>query len=311
MFFYIADDDEAVRSMLSQIIEDEDLGEVAGEAEDGSLLDGPMLSLKNIDILLIDLLMPVRDGIETIRQIRPAFKGKMVMISQVESKELIGEAYSLGIEYYITKPINRIEVITVIKKVIERIRLERSIQDIQKSLHNVLSFDQVKDRHALPHNKKNIRTSGQFLLSELGIAGENGSKDLLDMLDYLDQCKQDHMLEKGFPPLKEIFLNIAKRKLGGSETEQELKKEIKASEQRVRRAIYQSLNHLASLGLTDFSNLKFESYASKFFDFTNVRKKMTDLKHHSKPSSSPTRINTKKFIQVLYFEAKQLNSEPH
>lgn len=311
MFFYIADDDEAVRSMLSQIIEDEDLGEVAGEAEDGSLLDGPMLSLKNIDILLIDLLMPVRDGIETIRQIRPAFKGKMVMISQVESKELIGEAYSLGIEYYITKPINRIEVITVIKKVIERIRLERSIQDIQKSLHNVLSFDQVKDRNALPHNKKNIRTSGQFLLSELGIAGENGSKDLLDMLDYLDQCKQDHMLEKGFPPLKEIFLNIAKRKLGGSQTEQELKKEIKASEQRVRRAIYQSLNHLASLGLTDFSNLKFESYASKFFDFTNVRKKMTDLKHHSKPSSSPTRINTKKFIQVLYFEAKQLNSEPH
>ncbi|WP_394141196.1 response regulator [Cytobacillus oceanisediminis] len=311
MLFYITDDDEAVRSMLSQIIEDEDLGEVAGEAEDGSLLNGPMLLLKNIDILLIDLLMPVQDGIETIRQIKPAFKGKMIMISQVESKELIGEAYSLGIEYYITKPINRIEVITVIKKVIERIRLERSIQDIQKSLHNVLSFDQVKERHDLPHNKKNIRTSGQFLLSELGIAGENGSKDLLDMLDLLDQYEQDHMLEKGFPPLKEIFLNLAKQKLGATQTEQELKKEIKASEQRVRRAIYQSLNHLASLGLTDFSNLKFESYASKFFDFTSVRQKMTDLKHDSKRSSSPTRINTKKFIQVLYFEAKHLYSEPH
>jgi two-component system response regulator YcbB len=311
MFFYITDDDDAVRSMLSQIIEDEDLGEVAGEAEDGSVLSGSMLSLKNIDILLIDLLMPVQDGIETIRQIKPTFKGKMVMISQVESKELIGEAYSLGIEYYITKPINRIEVITVIRKVIERIRLERSIQDIQKSLHNVLSFDQVQERHDLPHNRKKIRTSGQFLLSELGIAGENGSKDLLDMLDYLDQFEQDHMLEKGFPPLKEIFLNIAKQKLGASLTEKELKKEIKASEQRVRRAIYQSLNHLASLGLTDFSNLKFESYASKFFDFTCVRQKMADLKHHSKPSTSPTRINTKKFIQVLYFEAKHLYSEPH
>ncbi|MGM0779519.1 MAG: response regulator [Bacillota bacterium] len=311
MLFYITDDDEAVRSMLSQVIEDEDLGEIAGEAEDGALLNGPMLSLKNVDILLIDLLMPIRDGIETIRQIKPEFKGKMIMISQVESKELIGEAYELGIEYYITKPINRIEVITVIRKVIERIRLERSIQDIQKSLHNVLSFDQVKERNNPPHNKKNIRTSGQFLLSELGIAGENGSKDLLDMLDYLNQYEQDHMLEKGFPPLKEIFLSIAKRKLGASHTEQELKKEIKASEQRVRRAIYQSLNHLASLGLTDFSNLKFESYASKFFDFTSVRQKMTDLKHDSKPSHSPTRINTKKFIQALYFEAKLLYLEPH
>lgn len=62
--------------MLSQVIEDEDLGEIAGEAEDGALLNGPMLSLKNVDILLIDLLMPIRDGIETIRQIKPEFKGK-------------------------------------------------------------------------------------------------------------------------------------------------------------------------------------------------------------------------------------------
>lgn len=50
------------------------------------------------------------------------------MVSQVESKELIAEAYSLGVEYYIIKPINRIEVLTVVRKVIERIRLEKSIK---------------------------------------------------------------------------------------------------------------------------------------------------------------------------------------
>ncbi|WP_341465735.1 DNA-binding domain-containing protein [Clostridium pasteurianum] len=44
-----------------------------------------------------------------------------------------------------------------------------------------------------------------------------------------------------------------------------MKKEIKASEQRVRRAILQGLTHIASLGLTDYSNPKFEDYASKFF----------------------------------------------
>lgn len=38
------------------------------------------------------------------------------MVSQVESKELIAEAYSLGVEYYIIKPINRIEVLTVVRK---------------------------------------------------------------------------------------------------------------------------------------------------------------------------------------------------
>ena len=53
------------------------------------------------------------------------------MISQVESKQLIGEAYTLGVEYYITKPLNKIEVVSVVRKVMERIRLERSIHDIQ------------------------------------------------------------------------------------------------------------------------------------------------------------------------------------
>ncbi|MCQ6344006.1 response regulator, partial [Bacillus cereus] len=141
MYFYIVDDEKAVRSMLAQIIEDEDLGEVIGEAEDGLSLEQQMVILKNIDILFIDLLMPNQDGIKTIRQIKSSFKGKIIMVSQVESKELIAEAYSLGVEYYIIKPINRIEVLTVVRKVIERIRLEKSIKNIQESLNMVLKLD--------------------------------------------------------------------------------------------------------------------------------------------------------------------------
>jgi two-component system response regulator YcbB len=292
--------------MLAQIIEDEDLGKVVGGAEDGSLLDQQMLTLKNIDILFIDLLMPIQDGIKTIRQLKPSFKGKIIMVSQVESKEMIGEAYLLGVEYFIIKPINRIEVLTVIQKVIERIRLEKSIQDIQKSLNTVLNLDYRQSLQEKDNNEKHIRTSSQFLLSELGIATENGSKDLLDMLDYLYQYEQDKRFEQEFPILEEIFVNLARKRLGESAAETELKREVKASKQRVRRAIYQSLNHLASLGLTDFLNPKFENYASKFFDFTTVRRKMTELNNES---TSPARIDTKKFIQVLYFESKRIHLE--
>ncbi len=39
--------------------------------------------------------MPMRDGIETVRHIASTFTGKIIMISQVESKQLIGEAYTL------------------------------------------------------------------------------------------------------------------------------------------------------------------------------------------------------------------------
>jgi two-component system response regulator YcbB len=268
-----------------------------------------MLNMLNIDILLIDLLMPIQDGLETIRQIKPLFKGKIIMISQVETKELIAEAYSLGSEYYISKPINRIEVMAVIQKVIERIRLEKSIHDIHKSLNTVLNLDSPKDIQQKSFKGEDIRISAHVLLSELGIAGENGSKDLLDMLDYLYQNEPVQALNKGVPTLKEIFVYLAQKRLGKSATESELKKEIKATEQRVRRAIYQSLSHLASIGLEDFSNWKFETYASKFFDFASVRKMMTEIRNGSTPSTSLARINTKKFIQVLYFEAKRVDSE--
>ncbi len=110
MRFFIADDDRAVRSILRQIIEDEDLGEAVGEADDGSQVEGHMLQFKQIDILLIDLLKPGRDGIETIRQIQKTYSGKIVMISQVEAKEMVGEAYSLGIEYFIHKPILKLSL---------------------------------------------------------------------------------------------------------------------------------------------------------------------------------------------------------
>ncbi|WP_410982092.1 response regulator [Bacillus cereus] len=306
MFYYIVDDDEVFRSMLSQIIEDEDLGEVVGEAEDGAFVEADQLNFKKVDILFIDLLMPIRDGIETVRHILPAFTGKVIMISQVESKQLIGEAYSFGVEYYITKPLNKIEVVSVVRKVMERIRLERSIQDIQKSLNNVFQWEQPQVRNEPVKEEKKIADSGRYLLSELGIAGENGSKDLLSMLEYLLGQEKEKTFEYGFPALKDIFHYITVKKLGESASEVEIDKERKASEQRVRRAIYQSLNHLASLGLTDFSNPKFESYAPKFFDFTIVRKRMTEMTKEELATPGHTRINTKKFIQVLYFEAKRL-----
>ncbi|MBJ3788155.1 transcriptional regulator, partial [Bacillus sp. OA1] len=59
MFYYIVDDDEVFRSMLSQIIEDGDLGEVIGEADDGAFIEADQLNFKKVDILFIDLLMPM------------------------------------------------------------------------------------------------------------------------------------------------------------------------------------------------------------------------------------------------------------
>ncbi|MFL0451082.1 response regulator [Bacillus altitudinis] len=307
MRFFIADDDRAIRSILGQIIEDEDLGEVVDEADDGIGLEANSLNLKKVDILLIDLLMPARDGIQTIRHIHPEFKGKVIMISQVEAKEMMAEAYELGIEYYIHKPVNRIEIVSVIRKVMERIRLEKSIYDIQASLRHVLPLEPVISHETGTGSKRRtMKEAGEFLLSELGIVGESGSKDLLEILIYLHETQTANSHEVNFPPLKQLFIKTAERKLGRGAADVEVMREVKAAEQRIRRAIHHSLNHFASLGLTDFSNPKFEHYASKFFDFTDVSQRMKEMQKTSSSAGSTGRVNTKKFVQIFYFEAKQL-----
>ncbi|MGD6975813.1 response regulator [Bacillus altitudinis] len=307
MRFFIADDDRAIRSILGQIIEDEDLGEVVDEADDGVGLEAHSLNLKKVDILLIDLLMPARDGIQTIRHIHPEFKGKVIMISQVEAKEMMAEAYELGIEYYIHKPVNRIEIVSVIRKVMERIKLEKSIYDIQVSLRHVLPLEPVISHETGTGSKRRtMKEAGEFLLSELGIVGESGSKDLLEILIYLHETQTANSHEVNFPPLKQLFIKTAERKLGRGAADVEVMREVKAAEQRIRRAIHHSLNHFASLGLTDFSNPKFEHYASKFFDFTDVSQRMKEMQKTSSPAGSTGRVNTKKFVQIFYFEAKQL-----
>lgn len=298
MNFFIVDDSATIRGMLSNIIEEEQIGTIVGEAEDGSEVFAQTLANLDVDILIIDLLMPKRDGIETVREIAPLFRGKIIMVSQVETKDMISEAYSLGVEHYITKPINRLEVMSVLKKVGEYLLLEKSIHDIQKSL----SF--LNTQTHTPHNDQEMKQnqiipSAKNILLELGIIGKSGDKDLLDLVEILNELEEEGVRE--IPPLKELYATMIKKRLGMSAPEKETNKEIKAVEQRIRRAIQQVLEHLASLGLTDYANPTFEHYSSKLFDYSQVRMKMLELEGKMHTDS---RINIKKFIQALYLEAK-------
>jgi two-component system response regulator YcbB len=304
MKFFIVDDSAPSRGILTDIIEDEELGTVEGEAEDGSEVYADELEAKGIDILLVDLLMPNRDGIETVREIAPSFKGKIIMVSQVETKDMIGEAYSIGVEYYITKPINRLEVVSVLKKVSEHLLLKKSIQEIQKSLSGLQQINVTTAPKRT--GSSTIIASGKNILLELGIIGESGNKDLLDIISVMYQLEKDGVRKT--PSLKDFYEKIVEKRFGDSVSAEAITKEIKAGEQRIRRAIYQALDHIASLGLTDYANPKFEYYASKFFDYSQVRMKMQELEGKADCSGTSARINIKKFIQALYMEARHMQN---
>ena len=117
--FYIVDDDVGIRTILSNIVDDNDLGVVVGSSESGEEAVMDIINLSP-DIAFVDLLLPSIDGIEIIKELRgKGSNTNFIMISQVNSADMISEAYQTGIDFYINKPINVIEVVSVTKKALE------------------------------------------------------------------------------------------------------------------------------------------------------------------------------------------------
>lgn len=58
-------------------------------------------------VVLLDIQMPVMDGMATLKQIKAQYPGiKVIMVTAVETREKIEEAMRLGADNYITKPLS-------------------------------------------------------------------------------------------------------------------------------------------------------------------------------------------------------------
>ncbi len=303
--FFIIDDDLACRKILAQIIEDENLGEIVGELPDGHGNIIGTIAYHQPDVLLVDLLMPGKDGIEVAEQLRARnYRGKIVMISQVENKEMVAQAYAAGIEFYINKPINKIEVISVIRNVTERIRMEESFEQMRESLANLdrigslrRTYRQMQSRQL---DRDTIIERTSELLADLGLIGEPGSHDLIQIVIFLFGVPDIEKYLGEYRRLKDLYLAIQKTYL----REEDKQSDMRAIEQRVRRAIRHSMEHVAALGLEDYNNPIFERYGSKFFDFNELRLRMKELEQGPEPASK-TRVNIRQFINALYGEIKK------
>ncbi len=119
MRILIIDDDINVHKILNKIINHECLGEVINSTALNGEIGGFLIEKEKPDIVIVDLLMPDKDGLTLIKEYKNKYPNiKYIMLSQVSSKDMIAKAYENGIEFYISKPINAIEVKSILKKVI-------------------------------------------------------------------------------------------------------------------------------------------------------------------------------------------------
>ena len=93
MRIYIIEDDTSVIGVLEDIVEGSQLGTICGDSGGGPADLQQILALAP-DLILVDLLMPQKDGIQVVRELKEqGCTAKFIMISQVSSKEMVAKAY--------------------------------------------------------------------------------------------------------------------------------------------------------------------------------------------------------------------------
>lgn len=277
MRIYIVEDDLSVINILEDIIESQNLGEICGDCG-GEPADVHEVLRARPDVVLVDFFMPVKDGVEFVRELRAINnKIKCIMISQVSAKELISKAYNAGIDFFISKPINLIEVKSVLKNVERQVNNERTLENIRRMFMSEIE-QMPKD---LPE-KNTYAKKLRYVLGKIGMSGEKGCTDIIDICTYLHDNKV---------PVSGMSVAQICEALSDSP---------KNMEQRVRRAIAVGMTNIAHMGIEDFMNETFTLYSGTLFSFEDVKAEMDFIRGKR---SYGGKVRIKKFIDGLMQEA--------
>ncbi len=113
----IADDEKEIRDLLRLYLENEDYSIV--EAADG-METMAVVREKKPDLCLLDIMMPGKDGLSVLKEIRKESNIPVIMISArtADAERILG--LDLGADDYIPKPFNPLEVVARVKSNLRR-----------------------------------------------------------------------------------------------------------------------------------------------------------------------------------------------
>ena len=135
----IVDDDDGTREALEMILED--------DYEVGSVADGQIaldkLNREDFDLVLLDLMMPGMDGIETLKRIKAYDKQiDVIMVSATDRAREATAAMTSGAYDYITKPFDAEAILTAIERALQKRSLEQEVRYLRSEV--ALRYDETR-----------------------------------------------------------------------------------------------------------------------------------------------------------------------
>lgn len=267
MKYYILDDDINIVKILKTIIESDFNRNVIGSHTNPKAALDEIILLRP-DVVLVDYLMPSLDGVDVIKHMKSILSDiEFIMVSQVSDKAMIGEAYGEGLSFFISKPINKIEVDVVLNNMEDRIKTRRKLNQI---------INLIGEKSG-PSPNINACQVSKSVLKDLGIYSEKGSKDMISIIEIIKA--------------EDLDLNAAVLKYCDIHSEK-----AKIVKQRMRRSMTKGLRNLAYLGIEDYLNELFVKYSNSLYDFETVKREMDYIRGSNKNRGS---LSIDKFLENL------------
>jgi response regulator NasT len=144
----IAEDEALIRLDLKEMLEEEGY-DVVGEAGDGEQAVKLAEELKP-DLVILDVKMPVLDGISAAERIVDQRIAPVVMLTAFSQRELVERAVDAGAMAYLVKPFAKSDLLPTIEVAVSRhsqlAALEKEVSDLQERLETRKIIDRAKGK---------------------------------------------------------------------------------------------------------------------------------------------------------------------
>ena len=125
----IVDDDKGIRDLLQEFFQKRGLRTTV--ASDGTEMEA-ILRRTPVDLIILDVMLPGRSGLELCRDIRASYSTPIIMLTAVTETTDRVVGLEMGADYYVPKPFDPRELLARIRTVLRReARTQAHIQDIQ------------------------------------------------------------------------------------------------------------------------------------------------------------------------------------
>lgn len=142
----VAEDEALIRLDLKEMLEEEGY-DVVGEAGDGESAVQLAEQLRP-DLVILDVKMPVLDGISAAEQIARARIAPVVMLTAFSQRELVERARDAGAMAYLVKPFSKSDLLPAIEIAVSRAAeiaaLEGEVGDLTERLETRKVVERAK-----------------------------------------------------------------------------------------------------------------------------------------------------------------------